>query len=148
MTHRDKAQAKSLEYARSEGWIDPVTARLLEQAHGAEGIVRNEAEAGADAMRIASLEVIEREYGRLADAHTELERSHQEAIAKVADLAVALETERESHAVTKRAVTRGTRARCAALEGAIRAISDAEKAEPSSSRGAVEAALNVARGLL
>lgn len=119
MTHRDKERAKSLEYARSQGWIDPVTARLLEQAHNAGVLIRNESEAGADAMRIADLELRLAEYDREILPRVIADADLTALLEKVADLEVALAAERESHAITKRAVTRGTRARCAALEGAL-----------------------------
>jgi hypothetical protein len=109
LTHRDKERAKSLEYARSEGWIDPVTATLLAQASGQGVIVRNDTEHEAAILGIDKPRVIaDEELTALRD--------------KIADLEVALATERESHAVTKRAVTRGTRARCAALEEALRGV--------------------------
>jgi hypothetical protein len=53
VTHRDKARAQALEYARSQGWLPP---EAVEKFIDERAVTRNEAEAGADAMRIASLE--------------------------------------------------------------------------------------------
>lgn len=118
MTHRDKERAKSLEYARSQGWLPPEIG-----GHGFAGSRKDLT------LRIADLELRLAEYDRemlgidkprvIADADLTTLRAAGE---RCADLEIALATERESHAITKRAVTRGTRARCAALEGALREL--------------------------
>lgn len=94
MTHRDKEQARALEYARSQGWRPP------EKVHDDE-----------------VLRADWRDYDR--DRIDALVRGQQVAVDALDAANVALAAERESHAVTKRAVLRGTRARCVALENAL-----------------------------
>lgn len=95
MTHRDKEQARALEYARSQGWRPP------EKVHDDE-----------------VLRADWRDYDR--DRIDALVRGQQVAVDALEKANVALAAERESHTVTKRAVLRGTKARCVALEASLR----------------------------
>lgn len=85
---------------------DRERAKALEYARSEGWLPPDEVEKFVDARVAASVEALEADRAR----------------AKIADLEVALAAERESHAVTKRAVTRGTRARCAALEAELRVV--------------------------
>lgn len=120
MTHRDKEQARALEYARSLGWRSPSEiADLVAEMPDLSGTPRiAELEALLTASQNARLTV-----------EADLQAKCVRIIGledKVGELGTALAAERESHAVTKRTVTRGTRARCLALEGALREALDLE----------------------
>lgn len=77
MSERERNKAKALEYARSQNWRPP---------EECEGIVRNEAEAGQDAMRIAELQA------RL-DAETESHAVTRNTVLRQRDRIQALEGE-------------------------------------------------------
>ena len=80
VSYRGIEARRALEYARSQGWIPP------EQQH----------ECAAFADRLVELEKL----------NAELTEDHAPLCARRDELVAALETERESHAVTKRALLR------------------------------------------